>query len=177
MTDCSICLSKNGKIYRELGCGHRFHHKCLSLCQTKICPVCSTSYENIVLRTRGLSWPKSSSDKLKLKTYCDDIRSIINLAYSVSTLSPHTRSGSVRISERLRLINNLLKYIIDHKNMLNSKFTLLIPFIESLKEKINIWNSEIVGYGKIVGYVNINKQYITQFKSYSTHLLTRCLPK
>ena len=148
MTDCTICLCKNGKIYRELGCGHRFHHKCLSLCHTKTCPLCRTPYENIVLRERVLS----SSDLLKLKIYCNDIKSLIN---SITTSQP---------SERLHIINTILKYLIDNKNMVNSKFPVK-PLIEVIKQRIYVWNSEIVDD------VNINKQYITQFNSYSKHLL------
>ena len=148
MTDCSICLCKNGKIYRELGCGHRFHHKCLSLCHTKTCPLCRTPYENIVLRKRVLS----SSGLLKLKIYCNDIKSLIN---SITTSQP---------SERLHIINTILKYLIDNKNMFNSKFPVK-PLIEEIKQRIYVWKSEIVAD------VNINKQYITQFNSYSKHLL------
>ena len=100
MTDCTICLCKNGKIYRELGCGHRFHHKCLSLCQTKTCPLCRTPYENIVLRKRVLS----SVDELKLKTYCSDIKSLINECNSISE--------TIQKSKRLHIINIILKYPI-----------------------------------------------------------------
>ena len=148
MTDCSICLCKNGKIYRELGCGHRFHHKCLLLCQTKTCPLCRTPYENIVLRKRILS----SVDELKFKIFCSDIKFKIN---SIS---------ETQKDERLNTINTILKYLIDHKNMFNSKFPLK-PFRELLKLKLNSWHIEIVADG------NINIQYITQFNSYSKTLL------
>ena len=148
MTDCTICLCKNGKIYRELGCGHRFHHKCLYLSQTKTCPLCRTPYENIVLRKRILS----SVDELILNKFLRDIKFQIN---SIS---------KTQISKRLNTINTILKYLIDHKNMFNSKFPLK-PLIEILKLKLNTWHSEIVSDG------NINRQYITQFNSYSKHLL------
>jgi hypothetical protein len=152
MTDCSICLCKNGKIYRELGCGHRFHHKCLSLCQTKTCPLCRTPYENIVLRERVLS----SSDKLKLKTYCDDIKALINECNSFSE--------TIQKSKRLHIINIILKYIIDHKYMLTGKFP-LNHFIGVIKNKLNGWNMEIIEDA------NLKKKYITQYKRYSTLLL------
>ena len=74
MSDCSICLCKNGKIYRELECGHRFHHKCLSLCLTKQCPLCRSPYENMVTRVGILS----QSDKLILKTFITKMTSILN---------------------------------------------------------------------------------------------------
>ena len=152
MNNCTICLCKNGKIYRELGCSHRFHHKCLSLCQTKTCPLCRTPYENIVLRERVLS----SSDKLKLKTYCDDIKALINECNSFSE--------TIHKSKRLHIINIILKYIIDHKYMLIGKYP-LNQFIGVIKQKINYWNMEIIED------VNINKKYITQYKRYSTHIL------
>ena len=151
MTACTICLCKNGKIYRELGCGHRFHHKCLSLCQTKTCPLCRTPYENIVLRERSLS----SSDKIKLKTYCNDIKVLINACNSISSTMP---------SKRLHIINIILKYIIDHKYMLTGKFP-LNHFIGVIKNKINGWNMEIIEDA------NLKKTDITQYKRYSTHLL------
>ena len=108
MTDCAICFYNNGKIYRELGCSHRFHHKCLSLCQTKTCPLCRTPYENIVLRERVLS----SSDKLKLKTYCNDIKALINECNSFR--------ATIQKSKRLHIINIILKYIIDHNTCLSA---------------------------------------------------------
>ena len=58
--ECSICYNKLNKIYRELSCGHRFHHKCLKLCEDTSnndiysCP-CRNKYENMILRTRILS--------------------------------------------------------------------------------------------------------------------------
>ena len=117
MTDCSICLCKNGKIYRELGCGHRFHHKCLLLCQTKTCPLCRTPYENIVLRKRILS----SVDELKFKIFCSDIKFKIN---SISETPKPQNPKTPKISNKIKSIVNVnflkcfemceLKYLISY---------------------------------------------------------------
>ena len=154
MTDCAICLNKNGKIYRELGCGHRLHHKCLSLCETTTCPLCRTPYDNMVLRKRILS----DDDKLKLKTYCDDIKSLITKFYLISETDSTSKS--------LRIINTILKYIIVHKYMLTGKFPLK-PFIETIKHKIKCFDREIIKNVAI-----LTNQDVTQYKQYSTNILS-----
>jgi hypothetical protein len=153
MTDCVICLNKNGKIYRELGCGHRLHHKCLLLCETTTCPLCRTPYDNMVLRKRVLS----NDDKLKLKIYCNDIKSLINKFHLISETDP--------LSERLHIINTILKYIIYHKYMLTGKFPLK-KFIETIKHKINCFDREIIENGQ-----KLTKSVVTQYKQYSKNII------
>jgi hypothetical protein len=155
MTDCTICLCKNGKIYRELGCGHRFHHKCLSLCQTKTCPLCRTPYENIVLRERRLS----ASDKLILNKFLRDIKSILNDFYKIEYYYNHQNN-------KLIIINTLLKYLIENKQILLARKFGLDNMIKVLKKKITYLAEEIIEQD-----ANLKKKYITQYKQYSTYIL------
>ena len=158
MNNCTICLDKNGKIYRELGCGHRFHHKCLSLCQTKTCPLCRTPYENIVLRVRSLS----PSDKLILKTFCNEMISILNefdeIKYNIEYQY---------INKRLIIINKVLKKIIEHKYILLKKYG-LCNFITTVKDRIMYINNDIVSEDN---KSNINQQDIIKYKKYSSRII------
>lgn len=158
MSNCSICLCKNGKIYRELECGHRFHHKCLSQCLTKQCPLCRSPFENIVTRERILS----SSDKLLLKKVLSEMTFILNELNIIKyNIEPQY------INKRLIIINKALKKIIEHKYIFYKKFR-LDNFITTLKERIIYINNDIMLEDN---KCKITQQNIINYNKYSTRII------
>ena len=91
-------LWKICKIYRELSCGHKFHHKCLNIWEKYqddvSCPYCRSKYNNSALRSQTLS----SSDEEKKQSFIELIKEKIN---EVSLLS------SLDKNNRLKLINSI----------------------------------------------------------------------
>jgi len=158
MENCSICLYKNGKIYRELECGHRFHHKCLSLWLTKECPLCRRPYENIITRESILS----SSDKLLLKKFISEMIPIINELNIIKY-----NKAPQYINKRLIIINNVLKKIIEYKYIFHKKFE-LDNFITIVKERIMYINNDILSEDT---KCKLSQQNIINYNKYSTRII------
>lgn len=106
--DCPICYEKISKIYRELSCGHKFHHKCLNIWEKYqddiSCPYCRSEYNNITLRSQTLS----SSDQEKKQSFIGLIKDKLN---EVSF------SSSLDKNYKLKLINSILRIILINENM------------------------------------------------------------
>ena len=158
MDNCSICLCTNGKIYRELECGHRFHHKCLSQCLTKQCPLCRSPYENIVTRASILSL----SDKLLLKKFVSEMIPILNEFYVIKY-----NEEPQYINKRLIIINKVFNKIIEHKYIFYKKFG-LDNFITTIKERIIYINNDIILEDN---KCKITQQNIINYNKYSTRII------
>ena len=164
MENCSICLCKNGKIYRELGCGHRFHHKCLSLCLTKHCPLCRRPYENIVTRVRILS----QADKIISKQFVNEMIPILN-EFDIIKYN----EAPQYINKRLIIINKVLKKIIEYKHIILNKIFGLDTFITTVKERIMFINNDIMSEDN---NSKLTQQNIITYKKYSTRIIKMLAP-
>lgn len=90
-----------------MSCGHRFHHKCLKLCENTSndiysCPYCRNEYKNMSLRPRLLS----ISEKKRKDVYTNDLSKMV-----IDVNNAHTKKDKVDI------VNNIFKYILNEDNV------------------------------------------------------------
>ena len=156
---CPICFDNLGRIYRDLPCGHRFHHSCLKMCEKKEatiheCPYCRQEYENIQLRNRqNLSLSiREKEMKVNFTTY---IKTKLNEC--------EITSGK---KNKLLIVNCIYKKICENISMLlDPRFGFKTRFTEVVKQKVNYNFDEIQDlyekgeitneYNEFCGYKNI----------------------
>ena len=148
--ECSICYNKLNKIYRELSCGHRFHHKCLKLCEDTSnndiysCPYCRNKYENMILRTNF----KYNGKKRK------DVYTNVLSKMVIDVNNAPTKKDKVDI------VNNIFQYILKEDNVamvLNKKFGFQ-KFLDVVITKVNELSYDVHEDG------NITKEQCQEFK-------------
>ena len=156
---CPICFDNLGRIYRDLPCGHRFHHKCLKMTEKKEatthnCPYCRQEYENIKIRSRQnlLLSIKEKEMKVNFTTYIKTKLNECELA-----------SGK---KNRLIIANCIYKKICENISMLlDPRFGFKTRFTEVVKIKVNYNFDEVKDvykemkitneYNELCGYKNI----------------------
>ena len=126
---CCICYENIGKIYRNLHCNHKFHHKCLKLCEKSNntihkCPYCRQEYENIILRDR------TSLITLSEKEKKENFVNYIQLKLKECKLT-------LEVKDRLLIVNIIYKKIIKNINiLLNPRYGFIPTFNSVVKNKV-----------------------------------------
>jgi hypothetical protein len=127
---CPICYENIGKIHRVLHCGHKFHHKCLKLCEINKadkhnCPYCRQEYENIVLRERKTLL---TIEEKKCKTEF------------VMYIKKKLNECEITVGKKNKFLicNSIYKKIIEKKNMiLTPKFGFMFTFTKTVRNKVS----------------------------------------
>ena len=156
---CPICFDNLGRIYRDLPCGHKFHHGCLKMTEKKDatihnCPYCRQEYENIKLRCK---------QNLLLSNKEKEIKGIFITYIKTKLNECQLASGK---KNRLIIANCIYKKICENLSiLLDPRFGFDKRFTEVVKIKVNYNFDEVKDvykemkitneYNELCGYKDI----------------------